>query len=324
MPSNPASPVHPQRRPTVTRRDALAATLAALFAMPNLHAAPVAAALPLMRDRAGRLLLDAHLDGRGPFRFLLDTGAAVSALSEFLAAELRLPVVADAPGMILGATGEAPLVQVQARELRVDRLQVAMPRLAKLPMGDGVGTEFDGVLGADLLRAARARVSLSLSTGRAALWSAERAAHGDGPRGSDEDPRLRAVEVVRRHGPLLAVRVRFLQARALDVAAILDTGAQRSVGNLALCEALRLATGQAAAAVVRGAGGQGLAALQLDSPPLAIGAARLPAQALLYADLPVFAAWGWGRRPAMLLGMDLLSGLSSLAVDYRRRGVAVA
>jgi predicted aspartyl protease len=134
---------------------------------------------------------------------------------------------------------------------------------------------------------------------------------------------LRDVAIARRLGTLLALRARLGD---VEFGAILDTGAQRSIGNLALARALRLAleTGPDTAAVVRGADGRALAARQLETPGIRLGATTLPAQPLLYADLPVFASWRWQDRPALLLGMDLLVRLSRLQVDYPRHRVAIA
>ena len=39
------------------------------------------------------------------------------------------------------------------------------------------------------------------------------------------------------------------------------------------------------------------------------------------ADAPVFKLWGLENTPAMLVGMDILSQVETLVVDYRRREV---
>jgi hypothetical protein len=39
------------------------------------------------------------------------------------------------------------------------------------------------------------------------------------------------------------------------------------------------------------------------------------------ADAPVFKLWGLESTPAMLVGMDILSQVETLVVDYRRREV---
>jgi len=313
-----------------------------------------AAATAFTRDRAGRILVGLQLDGRGPFRFLLDTGAEISAVSAFLARELRLAAVGDGIGTsngngeatspqqrrpLLGSTGSAPLVTVGARNLTVDRWQVANPVFALLPGSAGGDDDMDGVLGGDLMQGARLDVSFanaSVVIESVANADAGRASTVGAARGT-EPLRLIDVAIERRLGPLLALRGSFRIAppvragtprraaprRDVTVGAILDTGAQRSIGNSALAQALQLDPAAAVEAMVRGAGGQVLAALQLETPALALGAASLPARPLLYADLPAFAAWGWSRRPAVLLGMDLLSRLARLEVDYRRRRVAL-
>jgi hypothetical protein len=312
----------------LNRRDLLVAALPIGW----LPAAAAVSAVPLRSDRAGRLLLDTSIDGRGPFRFLLDTGAEVSAISTFLARELRLPATADAAARdVLGSTGGTRLGSVRVRELGVDRMRVANRPLVLLPEAGRGYAELDGVLGVDLLGAARARLQLSWRDSEVTIEGGSRGRHEDLERG------LRRIDVAGRRGSLLAVRGEFpapsparpaaSDARGrmrVEVAALLDTGAQRSIGNAALRRALRLEQAEPAEAVVQGVGGQAVYALQIDTPPLTLGVATLPAMALLYADLPVFATWGWQDRPALLLGMDLLGRLSALSIDYRRMRVALA
>jgi len=72
-----------QRQSGTTRRDVLGAALGLALFGPG-HAA---AATAFTRDRAGRILVGLQLDGRRPLRFLLDTGAEISAISAFLARE---------------------------------------------------------------------------------------------------------------------------------------------------------------------------------------------------------------------------------------------
>lgn len=325
----------------LTRRDLLAAAAALVPLQPT----PASAATPLRRDPAGRPVVDTWLDGRGPFRFLLDTGAALSAVSEFLAGELRGIPTTAATSTVRGSTGDTSLRSLRFQELRVDRLRVAAPVLAVLQATPRGEDAVDGVLGADLLLAAGARLQFAFRAASATLVGGPDE-HDAIDRG-EIDRGLGAVEIVRRDGPLWAIRGRFSVPPAshatrpdapprrpgfargeVEVAALLDTGAQRSIGNLALQRALRLEAiapqAAPAAAVVRGAGGQALAAQQLDTPPLRLGTATLPAAPMLYADLPVFAYWGLSQRPALLLGMDLLGRLSQLSLDYRRGRVALA
>ncbi|HEX7418020.1 MAG TPA: aspartyl protease family protein, partial [Steroidobacteraceae bacterium] len=52
-------------------------------------------AIPTTRDRIGRIIAPVTLNGRGPFRFVVDTGANHSTVSSALAAALRLTPAAN-------------------------------------------------------------------------------------------------------------------------------------------------------------------------------------------------------------------------------------
>src|ERR1700692_139542 len=75
-------------------------------------------ASPTTRDHIGRVVVPVMINGRGPFRFIVDTGANHSTISPGLARELGL-TPAEAPSIILdGITGSA-----QVSFVRIDRLQ---------------------------------------------------------------------------------------------------------------------------------------------------------------------------------------------------------
>src|ERR1700761_8626752 len=60
---------------------------------------------PTLRDRLGRIWAPVYLNGKGPYRLVLDTGASHSAIIASVAAELGLPP--NGAVMLRGATGSA-------------------------------------------------------------------------------------------------------------------------------------------------------------------------------------------------------------------------
>src|SRR6185369_13500454 len=70
-------------------------------------------------DRIGRLLVPVTINGQGPFRFVLDTGANRSVLTPQLAAHLGLAVSTTSRLTMTGVTGSASVPTVA-----VDRLKV--------------------------------------------------------------------------------------------------------------------------------------------------------------------------------------------------------
>lgn len=269
--------------------------------------------MPLARDRRGRLLAPVHINGRGPFNFVFDTGAGLSMISSFLAGQLRLKPAPDAKLLVQGSLGQLVSTRVAAERLTVDDLVATTPLLGVLDEAQLDGA--DGLLGVDVLQAQC--MDLRLRAGELVFFPADSGA----ARSMDITGAVR-VSADRHLDSLLALRA---SIGGIALSAILDTGAQRSVGNLALQRALGLQPPGTAesVSVLTGVDGSNARADVLVTPSLRLGGARLPPAPILYADLPVFERSGFARRPALLLGMDLLGQLGRVFVDFRRTRVLV-
>jgi hypothetical protein len=122
---------------------------------------------------------------------------------------------------------------------------------------------------------------------------------------------------------LMIVDVRV--SRRLKVKAVIDTGAERSLGNLALQSALNKGKKKrdAVGAVVHGATPD-IADGEVQSIREArIGDMTLTNLEVIFADFHVFKLWGLDKEPALLLGMDMLGVLDRLVIDYRRNEVSM-
>lgn len=110
------------------------------------------AAAPYHFDASGIIVVAAHVDGKGPFDFALDSAASISAVFDGLRNELELEPVSGTAVIVHGAvaSGRFPL-------LDIDRLEIgseawARPRIVSLPGETDVAARVDGVLGIDFLR----------------------------------------------------------------------------------------------------------------------------------------------------------------------------
>jgi predicted aspartyl protease len=124
---------------------------------------------------------------------------------------------------------------------------------------------------------------------------------------------------IRAHASGLAlVDVRIAGVKCV---AVVDTGAERSVGNHALRAALgstdtpRASTN--ATTVLNDANGTAQVAVLQLVEELTLGRALLPRGAMAFASAPVFRSLDLDSRPALLLGLDRLRAFSSMALDYR-------
>jgi predicted aspartyl protease len=268
-------------------------------------------AIPTSRDRIGRVLAPVMVDGKGPFRFMVDTGANRTALSPAAAQKLGLESRGGAPAqnpeqaIVYGVTGAATAPVVRINRLQADRLvwQNLSTPLVNGPVLNGA----DGILGADGFRDMRLtvnfradRIELSPSRG----WRA--------PMGYS------VAKGALIKGALLTIPVQVGRVRAT---AVIDTGAERSIFNNALLQALA-ANEQPLPALgrtsVMGAVGGELPAVFYQTPELALGAATVKGLHVVGLDAPIFAVWDLDRTPALLIGMDVLGQTDVLVIDYRR------
>jgi predicted aspartyl protease len=235
---------------------------------------------------------------------LLDTGAEVSAVSTFLATELRLPTVKRPEHAVQSSTG-ARVRGPWVRAATVTAATLVANDVPLLVLPDQILSTVPGLLGSDLLQ--NSIVDLRIPNNDVFC-------RNNAPRPTE------MLTTVRRRRTVLAVRVR---VGTIDVDAIVDTGAQRTIGNAALRRRLGLedTTGPVIAV---SSGGGALRGEEIDSPALHLGSLHGVPQPLIYANLPVFATWDLVERPSLLLGMDWLGRLATLVIDYRSRRVAIS
>ena len=97
-------------------------------------------------DQLGRILVPVMLNGRGPFRFVVDTGASHSTISPRTAAALGLPLETDSLVSVNGITGREELPAVAIGQLEAGDLvmrDMRLPVVAAPMLADS-----DGILGA--------------------------------------------------------------------------------------------------------------------------------------------------------------------------------
>ena len=125
------------------------------------------------KDRVGRIVTDAFLNGHGPLRLILDTGANRSAISMTVAATLGVGASGHDYIDVHGVTGPARVPVASIKQMQVGALALDNLRLPILH--DDVFAGADGILGIDNLQHARVeidfregRVLVSESKGRSA------------------------------------------------------------------------------------------------------------------------------------------------------------
>lgn len=260
---------------------------------------------PTRPDRTGRVLAKVEINGQGPFRLIVDTGANRSALAPSVAERLGLPQVVGGVVEVHGVTGVEKLPAVEVASLRAGDLLLPSTVLPVLSGDIFAGADgFLGVAGLEQMRLevdfVRDRVAIGPSNGRRA------------PSG------YITVRGSLWQGGLLLVNGR---VGAIPVKVIVDTGAERTMGNLKLRDAILESSRRAEEleATVHGATSDVDEGTYFDAPTISIGAARLHRLPVTFADLHVFELWGLAGEPALVVGMDVLGTLERFVVDYRRQ-----
>src|SRR6185437_15424209 len=102
-------------------------------------------ASPTRLDHVGRIVAPVMIDGKGPFRFIIDTGASSSTISPQLAATLGLSPAAQSTMVVNGITGTQEVPSVAISRLEAGDLIIQETRFPVIwaPLMAGA----DGILG---------------------------------------------------------------------------------------------------------------------------------------------------------------------------------
>jgi Aspartyl protease len=251
-------------------------------------------------DLYRRMTAPVRVNGRGPYPFVIDTGANQSVIADSLAVELGLK--AGSPELLHSATG-AEMAPTTAARLDIGDRREEDVILSVLPQASLGGL---GMLGVD--RLAGQRLTLDFARRRIVIEPSGRAWR---------DPGDVVLKTQRRDGQLTLVDAELAGA---PITAFLDSGAESTIGNLAL-KAVAAAQHPAATwieAPVLSVTGQIMQAEMAGVPGLRIGGLHLPAWPVAFADLHTFALWGLTARPALMIGVDILSRFSAVSLDFAR------
>lgn len=251
-------------------------------------------------DLNDRMTVPVMVNGRGPFPFVIDTGANRSVVSDALAAQLGLP--ASGILKVKAATGEAKTGSVRVASLVVGRRRLT-DFLAPVLQVDNLGAL--GMLGIDAVSDQRLVMDF-----RRKQMTLTKSVPQEG------DPGTLVVEAKSKYGQLLLVDS---QVEGIPLYVIIDTGSEVTVGNSAMRSFLarRRATGVDLVDVAGDTARVDLGQL----PELRIGKVIVRNQQVAYADLYVFEHLGLHGKPSMLLGMSTLRQCAKVSIDFPAREV---
>ena len=268
-------------------------------------------------DQARRMVVPVFLNGKGPYGFVVDTGANRSVVSTEVAAACDLPAAGRAD--VHGIAGAEPADLALVRRLSV---AAVTSRDLVLPVLDKGRLGADGLLGVDMLTGRR--MSLDFLDNRFEISSSGygmEVGRGTNTRiRGDTDPIQVAAAI--RDGQLVILDA---QVGDVRVAAFIDSGSQVTVGNHALRDAVvhthpdfgpRLAP-----VPLLSATGQTALGEYAPLPVLRLGGMQIYDVLGIFAELHIFDLWKLSDRPAILIGVDVLRHFQSVTLDFYRKVV---
>lgn len=257
----------------------------------------------LERERFRRMTVPVSIGDAGPFRFMIDTGAQATVLSRALADQLEL--FERQPAVLVGMASRRPVETTLVEGLVLGSRTFHIPRAPVLE-GAHIGGA-DGILGLDSLQ--DQRVLIDFDAGELSVADAKDLG---GNRGYDIIVKARS-----KLGQLIITRA---SLNGIAVQVIVDTGAQSSVGNLALLERLRRAR-DLGESELTDVNGEVMGGVVKVGGQLHVGRANLSNFPILFVDSPTFHSLGLAAEPALILGMSELKLFRRVAIDFKERRV---
>lgn len=256
-------------------------------------------------DRVGRMVAPVTINGRGPYRFIVDTGANRSVLSQDLADELGLTAIGTGEVHSVHGITTAPIVEVTSLQYGPLTLPSQPLPLLQGPVlaGQQGLLGVDGMSGRRLhLNFVRGCIEIVSSAHAARLTTGWTTVRGD-----------------IRFGHLVVLQGRI---RAVAVNVLVDTGSDSTLANVALRDALRArARSQPDSLAYARAYSAGEPIVLNDAvalPELRLGGVTVNDLVAYVGDFHIFDLWQMQDEPTLLIGMDVLRRTRAIAIDYQR------
>lgn len=273
---------------------------------PAKPATPPAENIQGAADAENRLTVETWLNGKGPFRFIVDTGADRSCIAQEVAASLGL--VPNQSVVVQGIARAVPAQSVQIDSIRMGRSAVTdlpVPLLPRAWLGA------DGYLGLDVID--NKAVTFDFQNQRLTIQDSG----GDARWVPVADQAL--VRVNGSNGRLTAVNS---SVDGVHAYAFIDTGAEITIGNTRLfAELAKQGAKYMSDDVIQLLGVTGGAAegriAQVER--IRVGSVAFVHSALVISDLSVFDVWGLAHKPALFIGMNFLRTTAQFTIDYGRK-----
>ena len=256
-------------------------------------------------DSYDRITVKVMVAGKGPFNFLVDTGADHTVIARHLVSSLKL---ARAPSVqLFSVSGDEMVNTASLGTLKFSKKTIRNVNAAVLERSN-LGA--DGVLGIDSLRSER--VTFDFRKGVMTIVPSTTV--------ESRVPNRDTVVVV---GKLKAGRLVLTEARAASrpVNIVIDTGSDATVGNAALRR--RLVGSKLLHPIgpitLQSVTGKTVVGELMMLDRLEVGGVTINQLNIVFADVPIFGVLKLEDRPAILLGMNAIRAFERVSIDFANK-----
>ena len=262
--------------------------------------------VPIGRGADDRMTMPVRIGESPVYDFVIDTGSQRTIVATELAQRLALPVLA--PVEIVSMAGRVTVSSVKLGGLKFGDHDVENLDALSIAHADMGGA---GIIGLDSLKGKR--LTLDFKKRKLDVSKSRRGK-------TQSDANTIVVEARSKFGQLILVNSR-IDGRRVNV--ILDTGAEMSIGNMALFNNLKLKklVVPPQPTVLTSVTGIQVPAQFTVVRQITIGTVTLDNVPMVFLDAAPFDELGLGDKPAMLLGMRMLRLFDQVAIDFGNRHV---
>jgi predicted aspartyl protease len=248
-----------------------------------------------------RMTVPVTVTDKGPYDFVIDTGAERSVVSQELARALALD---DGPmARLMDFAGASIVSTVKVPYLTTGKLvtsNIEAPSLAMANLGA------QGMLGIDALQGHK--VVLDFDRRRMLLSPAKRHPIGDVV--------LRASS---RNGQLIITKAWF---EGKPISVMIDTGSWLSVGNKAMLALAKRQPRFVSPVIVESVTGRSFKADYVMVDGVRVGGINFDKFGMSFADVPLFESLGLRDQPALILGLGSMQAFRRVEIDFVNHEIA--
>lgn len=261
---------------------------------------------PNRRDRIGRVWAPVMINGKGPFRLVVDTGASGAAVIQSVVTRLGISSANTRTVRLQGVTGSAIVPTIPVDSIEVGDLLLEGKHLPIVADAFG-GAE--GVLGSEGFRDKRIAIDFRHDEISIMRSRKQRAEAGF----------IRIPLTFGRNGlPAFEASIGTIRIKA-----ILDTGAQVTVGNNALRDLLKRRRAESGMTQIVGVTLDVAQGQVIPVATMNIGRIEVRGLRLTFGDMAIFERWKLQRDPVLLIGMDIVGSFDAMVIDYPKRELQI-